>query len=710
MQIALFLYKVIMNFRERLLEAAENLQCDTFTDRLLCKRIGVYSTFEKKEVQKALEELVAEGELLAYDKGQYSLPSRSHAVKGVLKGNRRGFAFLVREDGAGDDLFIPHKGIKGAQNGDTVLAMPVKGTKDEAYVVTVISRGRTELVGTYTCDRAGRGFVIPDDDAYFSDIYVPNSKKNGAKNNDKVTVNIVDYDSGKNPEGEITEILGKADTVKGDTLSIIRDHGFREYFSQEVLQEAEKLNKPVEKTEIGRREDYRDLLTITIDGEDARDFDDAISIEKKADRYVLYVHIADVSHYIKPDGIIDEEAIKRATSVYLPNMVLPMLPPAISNGVCSLNEGVDRLTLSCVMDVDFSGKVIANKIVESVIRSNHRMTYTAVTAILNGDAALRKKYADILTMLSDMHDLQGILTARRDSRGSINFISDEPKITLDEKGKVLNIEPYPYDRSNLIIEEFMILANETVAEYMYHTELPFVYRVHEPPQTEKLKVFSALAKAFGYDFPLRQTVYPAQFQKLLDEIAGTPEENIISKVMLRSMQKAKYTTNNLGHFGLALDYYCHFTSPIRRYPDLTIHRVIKAMLAGKLSGGAIPKTEKRCEKAAEISSEREIAAEMAERDADDYFKMLYMEDKVGEVYDGIVSGVTSFGLFVQLPNTVEGLIAIEKLPRAKYEFNEKRYNITGGGKIFALGDKIKIKVDGVSRDIRRVNFTLYEEE
>ncbi len=708
MKIALIFYTE-MNFKEQLLEVANNLQCDTFTDRLLCKKIGIYSTFEKKEVTKALEELVADGELLSFDKGEYSLATRSRAVKGIIKGNRRGFGFLIRSDG-GADLFIPHKGLHEAQHGDTVYAMPVRGTKDEAYVVSVIARGRSEIVGTYTCDRAGRAFVVPDDDNYYSDIYVPSAKKKGARNNDKVNVKIVSYDTGKNPEGEVIEILGKADTVKGDTLSIIRDHGFCEYFPTEVLREAERLDKPVDLRAIGRREDYRNLLTITIDGEDARDFDDAISIEKKDDRYVLYVHIADVSDYIKQDSVLDVEALKRATSVYLPNMVLPMLPPAISNGVCSLNEGVDRLTLSCVMDVDFSGKVVANKLVEAVIRSNHRMTYTNVTKILNGDEEKKKEYADILDMLGHMHELQGILSAKRAARGSINFINDEPKITLDENGKVLNVEPYPYDRSNLIIEEFMLLANETVAEFMYHTELPFVYRVHEAPQKEKLKVFSNLAKAFGYNFPIRQTVHPTQFQELLDEIAGTPEEGIISKVMLRSMQKAKYTVNNLGHFGLALDYYCHFTSPIRRYPDLMIHRVIKAMLAGRMTGGAIPKTQSVCERAAAVSSEREIAAEMAERDADDYFKMLFMEDKIGEVYDGIISGVTNFGLFVQLQNTVECMISTDKLPKAKYEFNETRYNITGGGRVFALGDKIKIKVDSVSRDIRRINFTLYEEE
>lgn len=698
-----------MDFKEKLLNEIKNLRAEVFTDRLLCKRLGIYSSFEKREVIKALDELVADGEVVCFDRGQYSLAAKSSAIKGIIRGNRRGFGFLLREDGK-KDLFIPHSGMRGAQHGDTVFVQRVKGTEDEAKVISVVSRGRGSVVGTYSADRTGRGFVVPDDDNYFSHIYIPSAARNGAKNNDKVEVKIVDYSSGKNPEGEVSEILGKADTVKGDTLSIIRDRGFIEYFSAAAIQEAERLNKPVDPREISRREDYRKLTAITIDGDDARDFDDAISIEKLADKYVLYVHIADVSHYIKQDGILDAEALKRATSVYLPNMVLPMLPPAVSNGICSLVEGEERLTLSCVMDVDFSGRVTANKIVESVIVSNHRMTYANVTKILSGDREKRAEYADIADMLETMCELQTILSKRRRERGSINFVSGEAKIILDKNDNVIAVEPYPYDRSNLIIEEFMLLANETVAEFMYHTQLPFIYRVHEPPQKEKLTTFKNLAQTFGYSFAIRQNVYPAQFQQLLDEIKGSPEEGIISKVMLRSMQKAKYTTKNLGHFGLALDYYCHFTSPIRRYPDLMIHRVIKAMLRGALTGSAVSRMQGVCDRAAVISSEREIAAEQAERDADDYFKALYMEKHIGEIFDGIISGVTSFGLFVELSNTVEGHIPLEKLPRAKYDFNEKRFSLTGGGRSFALGDKIKIKVDGVSRDIRRVNFVLYEEK
>lgn len=698
-----------MDFKERLLNEIKALKVDSFTDRLLNKKLGIYSTFEKREVTKALDSMVKDGVLVSVEKGSYALKEKCDVIRGVLRGNRRGFAFLLREDG-GRDLFIPHRSLNGAQHGDTVYALPVRNTEDEGRVVSVIARGRTSIVGEYVCDRAGRGFVVPDDENYYSDIYIPSSCRGGAKNHDKVVADIYDFDTGKNPAGEIKEILGKANSVKADTLSIIREHGFFERFPDEALYDAERLDKPVVNKDLSGREDFRNLLTITIDGEDARDFDDAVTVEKTEGGYILYVHIADVSHYVKQDSVLDAEALKRATSVYLPNMVLHMLPPALSNGACSLVEGEDRLTLSCVMEIDFSGKVVADRIVESVIKSNHRMTYSAVQKILDGDAGLIDEYADVYDMIKNMRDLERILNAKRRARGSINFIGEEPKFTLSEDGRVLDIAPYPYEESNLIIEEFMLLANETVAEFMYHTELPFVYRVHEAPTNEKIQEFRRFVASFNYKFIAHKTVHASEYQKLLDEIHGSPEERIISRVMLRSMQKAKYAVDNGGHFGLALDYYCHFTSPIRRYPDLMIHRIIKSMLSGKLTGAEIKKTEMRAEKAAAVSSEREIAAECAERDADDYFRMLYMEDKTGEVYDGIVSGVTAYGVFVQLKNTVEGFISLEKLPAGRYKFDEGRFTLSSGKNSFSLGDNIRIEVEGINRDLRRVNFLVYEEK
>lgn len=695
-----------MNFKEKLMYEITALQADTFTDKLLFKKMNIYTPFEKKAITQALTELVADGELINVGKGKYTLSSSAGIIKGKLQGNRRGFAFLLRDDG--DDLFIPHRALNGAMHGDTVFAKIVKGTVDEAEVISIFSRGVTSLVGTFTCENTSSGFVIPDDDSYFCDIYVPFLKRNGAKNNDKVTVKIVDYKSGKNPEGEITEILGKANTVKGDTLAIIRSHGFFEEFPNEVIDEAQKVSKPIDKREFGHRQDFRDLLTITIDGEDARDFDDAISIEKLDNGYKLYVHIADVSYYVKAGSLLDKEALKRATSVYMPNMVLPMLPEALSNGVCSLSENEDRLVLTAIMNVNKQGIVTEYEIVEGILQSNHRMTYTNVTKILDGDKEVREKYSDIVPMLETMAELAKILNAKRHARGSINFVSRESKIILNADNSVKSIERYPYEQSNNIIEEFMLLANETVAEFMYHTELPFVYRTHEAPSTEKLETFKQFVSAFGYKFDIHQKVYPMQFQELLNEIKGKNEEGIISKVMLRSMKKAKYTTTNTGHFGLAADYYCHFTSPIRRYPDLMIHRVIKAMLNGKITNANISKFEMACDTAATVSSEREIASEQAERDIDDYFKMLYMLDKVGLVYDGYISGVTGFGIFVELANTVEGLISLEDLPHDKYEFLDKQYILKGNNHAYTLGEKVTVQVASVNRDARCVNFVLYE--
>ncbi len=698
----------IMEFKDKLLKEIEMAKLDGFTERQLCKKLKMYTTFEKQVVSKTLTDLVNDGTLMIAEGGTYAFVKKADLIKGALKGNRRGFAFLIRTEG-GADLFIPNRSLHGAMHGDTVFARHIKGTVDEGEVVSIITRGISQIVGTFRSEKNGAGFVIPDEDNYFSDIYIPASKKNGARTNDKVVAQIVDY-KGKSPDGVISEVLGKTDTVTGETLAIIRSYGFFEKFPTPVLADAERVASNIDIKEFQRRKDFTKLLTITIDGDDARDFDDAISVEKLPNGYKLYVHIADVSHFVKQGGILDNEAIKRATSVYLPNMVLPMLPEALSNGACSLVENENRLTLSAVMTVNKNGVVSDYEVVESVICSNHRMTYSNVGKILDKDKKLCKEYADIVEMLDNAADLAKILNAKRKARGSINFQSRESKIVLNADGSVKSIERYPYELSNNIIEEFMLLANETVAEFMYHTQLPFVFRVHEKPSAEKLEVFKQFVSAFGYNFLIRQNVYPMQFQEMLDKIKDTPEEGIISKVMLRSMQKAKYTVRNLGHFGLAADYYCHFTSPIRRYPDLMIHRVIKMMLAGKLVGAQIPKMEAACDKASVVSSEREIAAEQAERDADDYFKMLYMADKVGNVYDGYISGVTSFGLFVELDNTVEGLISIENLPHGKYEFIEKKYILKGVGRTFALGDKLKIKVISITKDLHRVNFVVYEED
>lgn len=696
-----------MDFKEKLFTMIKSLKTDVFTLRSLYKKLGFYTAFEKREVDKAIKELVTDGALVAVGEDKFALKAaKAQVFSASVRGNRRGFAFITDENGG--EFFVPHRGLHGAMHGDTVVAKRVPNTQDEAEVVSVSERGVKTLVGTFAAEKTGAGFVIPDDDSFFSDVYVPFERRNSAKNGDKVVVKITGYKKGKNPDGQIIERLGKKGTVKGETLAIIRSHGFLEEFTPEAVDYAQKAAHPLTARDTAGRKDFTGLLTITIDGEDARDFDDAVSIEKIQGGYRLYVHIADVSHYVKTGSALDKDALKRTTSVYLPNMVLPMLPEVLSNGMCSLMEGQIRLTLSVTMDVDFNGKVTASEINESIIRSAHRMTYTKVQKMLEGDGELLKEYADLGEMVKNMSALASILNRKRAARGSINFAGREAKITLNDDGTVADIQPYPIAESNNIIEEFMILANETVAEFMFHTELPFIYRTHEPPQTEKLDALKTFVQALGYSFAPRQKVYPADLQKLLDEVQGKPEETIVSKVMLRSMQKAKYTVNNIGHFGLASDYYCHFTSPIRRYPDLMIHRVIKQMLEGKAGEAASDKTRALCQSAAAISSEREVAAEQAERDADDYFKAVYMEDKIGEVYEGIISGVTSFGIFVELFNTVEGLIALEVLPPDRYEYIEAKYQLKGAKRSYSLGDRITVQVTRADRELRRVDFEPYE--
>lgn len=697
-----------MGFKEKVLEQIEAAGLKDFTTKGLCKRLGIYASFERKILSAALKELCDDGKLVEASADHFLLQASDSLVKGVLKGNRCGFAFLIREDG-GADLFVPNRLLNGALHKDTVIASLTGnlGESDEAEVVKVVERGVTEVVGTLEKQKAGYGFVKSDDDAYFSDVFVPAADLRNVRNGAKVVVKLTEF-GGKNPVGQIKEVLGKSGSVDADVLAIVRSHGFKESFSDAATDEADRLSKENIEKEIRKRSDFRSLPTITIDGDDAKDFDDAVSLETLADGYVLYVHIADVSHFVRPGSAVDREALERTTSVYLPNVVLPMLPESISNGCCSLVEGEDRLTLTAVIKLDKTGKVAETDVKKSVIRSNHRLTYKKVAAMLDGDEKLIEKYADVFGMISEMKKLSDLLAVARHNRGSIDFVTHESLITLnDTKTKVEKVERYPILASNDIIEEFMLLANEQVAEFMCRAEYPFVFRVHGEPQKEKLDVLQKFVEGCGFQFKVRNKLYSKQLQMLLEQVKGSETENIINKVMLRSMQKAKYSTENEGHFGLALEYYCHFTSPIRRYPDLMIHRVIKMMLDGKLEGAALKRAEEDCETVAKLSSEMEREADLTERDADDYFKAMYMEDKVGDVTEGIVSGVTGSGVFVELENTVEGFAPLSQLPRDRYAFDEKRYVLKGTKHSFGLGDKVTVLVTGASTDARRVDFELF---
>lgn len=630
-----------------------------------------------------------------------------NVIEGIIQGNERGFAFLIPIE-KGEDYFISHSDLKGALHKDRVLAEITSHTGEHttARVLKILERGTTELVGTYFSSRRG-GLVYPDDDKFSQNVFIPFGKGERARSGDKVICKILSYPNRQNPEGIVTKILGRQFDKKAEIKSILFNYKLPEEFPLSVVKESEKFSKNLSKKDLENREDFRGKLTFTIDGEDAKDFDDAVSIEKlSSDTYRLYVHIADVSHYVKAGSQIDVEAYARGTSVYFPEKVIPMLPEALCNGVCSLVEGEDRLTLTCVMTIDKTGKVIDYRICPSVINSNARLTYTKVEKMLLGDSDLQKQYGEVYKDLKKMNELADILIERRDREGSIDLDVKESAIFVDKKGEVFVFEA-PKDKAHKIIEEFMILANVTVAEHIFYQDLPFVYRIHERPSEEKVDDFYAFLNGVGVSARKnREGVYPKDFQTILKKAEGKPTYTLINRVMLRSMQKAKYSEIDVGHFGLSLKHYCHFTSPIRRYPDLTIHRILKDALCGNYS-----KMDKYASIVGEVSkhsSDRERVAIEAERAVDEYYKILYMTGHVGEEFDGVISGVTGFGIFVELANGVEGLIKIEtlKLGGKRLELDKTRYTLTDGKRTFKLGQEVKIKVVGVNLGERRAEFML----
>ena len=629
-------------------------------------------------------------------------------IEGKIQGNERGYAFLLPLEQGKEDYFIPHSDLRGAMHGDIVLAETTfgVGARTTARVLKVIERGINQLVGTYFTNRKG-GYVIPDERKYYNDIFIPFGKGVRAKSGDKVVCKILSYPKRSNPEGIVTEILGRQFEKKAELKSIIRTYKLADAFQKAVLDEAETVAKKQNVVENLDRKDFRNIVTMTIDGEDAKDFDDAISVEKLKDgNYKLGVHIADVTHYVTHNGAIDKEAFERGTSVYFPENVIPMLPERLCNDVCSLKEGVDRLTLSCVMTVNSKGKVVDYEICPSIIKSSARMTYTVVQKIIDGDKKLIDKYNHVVSDILLMNELADILIEKRDVDGSIDLDVKESTITVDKKGEI-DVKATVRDKAHRIIEEFMILANTTVAEYMYYLEKPFIYRVHEKPSEEKLKNFYEFLKGLGINVTGKKgDVHPKDFQKILKKAENTAVFTLINRVMLRSMQKAKYTPVDVGHFGLSLTHYCHFTSPIRRYPDLVIHRIIKEFLSGN------NKLEKKYGEfvfdASAKASEKEKNATEAERAVDDYYKMLYINGFVGEEFDGVISGVTGFGIFVELNNGIEGLVKIDtmKMRGKRFTFDQKSYTLTDGKSTYKLGQKTKIKVVGINLGERRAEFVL----
>ena len=622
-------------------------------------------------------------------------------------------------DEGGEDVFIPASETMGAMQKDKVLYKVLhkaeKGKKADGVIVKILERGQQRIVGTFEASNKGFGFVVADDKKIAKDIFVSRDHTKGAVSGHKVVVEITDYgEDRRNPEGKVVEILGHVNDPGVDILSVIRRYELAVEFPDEVYAEIENLETEVKDEDKIGREDIRDWLTITIDGEDAKDLDDAVTMKKLGNgNYELGVHIADVSHYVREYTELDKEAYARATSVYLVDRVIPMLPHKLSNGICSLNPNVDRLALSCIMEINPKGEVVAHRIAETVINSDYRMTYTAVREILeDGTPELMEQYREIVPMLEEMEELRQILGNKRRKRGSVNFDLPESKIILDENGKPIDIKPYERSISTNMIEEFMLVCNETIAENSFWQEMPFMYRSHQEPDEDKLEKMEQFIRGFGYHLRKKDgEIHPREIQKVLREAEGKPEEHIITRMVLRSMMQARYTAENGGHFGLAAQYYCHFTSPIRRYPDLEIHRMIKKMLHGELDEKSSAKYRQKMPDWAKHCSKQERVAEDAERDTDTLKKVEFMADKVGEIYEGIISGVTGWGLYVELPNTIEGMIALNQLDDDFYEFDDKNMLVYGKRtkKTYRLGDRVLVYVAKVDRMMNTIDF-LFEDE
>lgn len=673
---------------------------------------------DREKFESLINELIAEGRVFETKKGKLASPKDLQMATGTFIGHARGFGF-VTPDAGGEDIFIPASETMGAMQKDRVLYKVLhkaeKGKKADGVIVRILERGQQRIVGTFEAGSKGYGFVVADDKKIAKDIFISRENTKGAVTGHKVVVEITDYgEDRRNPEGKVIEILGHINDPGVDILSVIRRYELAVEFPEEVYAEIEHLGTEIAEADKKGREDLRDLLTITIDGADAKDLDDAVSLKRLGNgNFELGVHIADVSHYVRENTALDKEAYARGTSVYLVDRVIPMLPHKLSNGICSLNPHVDRLALSCLMEVNGRGEVVSHRILESIINSDYRMTYTAVREILeDGTPALLEQYAEILPMLEDMEELRQILGEKRRKRGSVNFDLPESKIILDENGKPIDIKPYEKSIATNMIEEFMLVCNETIAENSFWQEMPFMYRSHQEPDEDKLEKMEQFLRGFGYYLRKKDgEIHPRELQKVLQKAEETDEERIITRMVLRSMMQARYTAENGGHFGLAAKYYCHFTSPIRRYPDLEIHRMIKKMLHGELDEKASAYYRRKMPDWAKHCSKQERVAEDAERDTDALKKVEFMEDKVGQIYEGIISGVTNWGIYVELPNTIEGMVALSQMDDDYYEFDEKKMLVFGKRtkKSYRLGDKVVVSVAKVDRMMGTIDFVFEEE-
>ena len=723
--------------KNKILNQIEANKLENFDYDFIIAQLCVLNNKPFDEMKSALDELILSGEFKIKSKNEPPFPYKSKVdenmlldaeemlnrkdkkqkarnkkfkLQGKIQGTKSDFAFLIPFDKTYDDVFIAGKDLKGAINNDTVVCEVGRernGNRLEGKVIQILERGNEHVVGKIFLSK-NSAMVMPDDVKFGKDIVVPISKILNAQNGDKVVVKIDNYSNKKNPVGQVVEVLGAPNKIETEVKAIIRSYDLYEEFPKKVVDYANTMPDEVDKKKYANRRDLTKLNCFTIDGEDSRDLDDAISISKNADgTYKLGVHIADVGEYVTYGSVLDKEAFKRGTSVYFPSLVLPMLPRNLSNGICSLNENENRLALSVFMDIDAQGTVKNYDICESIIQSKKRFTYTTVTKILEGDEQAIKENKPFVNDLLTMNELNKILIKMREKRGAIDFDIPEVKITLNDLGDVLNVEKAPRDDSHRLIESFMVAANETIATHYNKIKAPFVYRIHETPDGEKMANFVRLATKMGVKTTVNpENVAPLDLQKILKQVSEMDCKYMLNKICLRSMKKAKYSPDCIGHFGLASVKYCHFTSPIRRYPDLTIHRIIKADLRGELTGKFLTEQRQFVLASSMHSSDREQAAEKVERDVDDLYRVFYMTHHVGEEFEGKISGVTNFGVFVELENTVEGMVRIADLPRDSYEYDENEFVLKGAKEKFVIGNPVKVKCVRADILAREVDFVL----
>ncbi len=690
------------------------LMCDELYVPMKVKEIASLLDIPKtmrEELREVLDALLAEGRIEVSKKGKYA-KARRYMLTGVFESNVRGFGFVRPDDGS-EDIFIGKDSRGGAVHGDSVrvvIRSSPEGKRREGTVTEVIAHGKTRVVGTYEASRTF-GFVVPDNARFGQDIFVALEHAMGAVAGHKVVVELTEFGGdGRKPEGRIVEILGHVNDPGTDILSIVRDYELPVEFPEKVLNQAVRVGKPVSEADMAGRLDLRGVLMVTIDGEDAKDLDDAVSLTMEGENYRLGVHIADVSNYVQERSALDAEALARGTSVYLVDRVIPMLPHTLSNGICSLNAGEDRLALSCIMLINPKGEVIDYQIAETVINVDARMSYTSVNKILSlHDEQETARYEALVPMFCQMAELAARLRGKRKKRGSIDFDFPETKIILDATGFPVEIRPYERNVATDLIEDFMLIANETVAEDNFWQELPFVYRTHGEPDPDRIRKLSAFIHNFGYNIHTEgDEMHPKELQKLLEKIADTPQEMLISRLTLRSMKQAKYTVDCTGHFGLAAKYYCHFTSPIRRYPDLQIHRIIKERLRGRLDEKRKEHYEKILPEVAKQSSERERRAEEAERETVKLKKVQYMSKHIGETFTGVISSVTAWGMYVELPDTIEGMVHVTALKDDFSHFVEDSYELVGevSGRCYKLGQTVEVVVVRTDELMRTIDFEL----